>query len=307
MSFRWDGETYAKHSAPQRDWALDFLRRCLSEEDVRLVGLEPHGEESGEVLDIGCGDGGISAWLATQKFPSAKVVGIDISKGQLEYAKNAHKAIANLTFELYSAVEMPKEWHARFNLVLSFNALHWVKDHHLFLQQAHHVLREGGMLAFTLPLVGSSGYVRAIRAVCALPQWSPYLENCDLEGYPHNPHWIEDFIAKYHPSPRSDPQMELGQLLETQKQEFIESYRELLAKCSFAGQVVAIHPGPAHYEKPEELKKFIEQWLPHNQKIPEPQRDQFMEDFMELLLKGEDPDVWFNFQVTARKLILPKA
>jgi len=34
---------------------------------------------------------------------------------------------------------MPKEWHARFNLVLSFNALHWVKDHHLFLQQAHHV------------------------------------------------------------------------------------------------------------------------------------------------------------------------
>jgi len=124
--------------------------------------------------------------------------------------------------------------------------------------------------------------------------------------------------------------MELGQLLETQKQEFIESYRELLAKCSFAGQVVAIHPGPAHYEyvnhplgvgllrscvfllqnvcrKPEELKKFIEQWLPHNQKIPEPQRDQFMEDFMELLLKGEDPDVWFNFQVTARKLILPKA
>jgi trans-aconitate methyltransferase len=38
-----------------------------------------------------------------------------------------------------SATELPDEWRGRFDMVLSFTALHWVKDHLAALQQAHKV------------------------------------------------------------------------------------------------------------------------------------------------------------------------
>jgi trans-aconitate methyltransferase len=62
----WDSEDYLKHSSAQYKWAKELLGK-----------LDLQGTES--ILDIGCGDGKITAMIASL-VPSGDVVGIDIYK-----------------------------------------------------------------------------------------------------------------------------------------------------------------------------------------------------------------------------------
>ncbi len=65
MTFEFDAEKYKAASAHQKEWG----RKLIS-------GLNLTGSE--RVLDLGCGDGGITAQLA-ECVPDGMVVGIDAS------------------------------------------------------------------------------------------------------------------------------------------------------------------------------------------------------------------------------------
>ncbi|MDR2870610.1 MAG: class I SAM-dependent methyltransferase, partial [Deferribacteraceae bacterium] len=73
MSYEFNGEAYKKASAHQEDWG----KRLISE-------LNLQGNEA--VLDLGCGDGRVTAQLA-ELLPNGRVIGIDASKGMIESAK----------------------------------------------------------------------------------------------------------------------------------------------------------------------------------------------------------------------------
>lgn len=51
MMYQWDAADYERHSSPQQQWARDAIRA------LKLTGDE-------RVLDIGCGDGKVTAELA---------------------------------------------------------------------------------------------------------------------------------------------------------------------------------------------------------------------------------------------------
>src|ERR1043166_5653513 len=63
---KWDPEDYAKHSSAQLAWARELIAR-----------LKLRGDES--VLDIGCGDGKVTAELAAA-LPRGHVAGLDGSQ-----------------------------------------------------------------------------------------------------------------------------------------------------------------------------------------------------------------------------------
>ena len=69
----WKGDEYAKHSESQKSSAEDFLG-----------GINLHNATS--ILDVGCGDGKITAALA-RAVPQGKVVGIDISSSMIQFAQ----------------------------------------------------------------------------------------------------------------------------------------------------------------------------------------------------------------------------
>ncbi len=73
------------------------------------------------LLDVGCGDGRVTQSLA-ERVPGGPCVGIDPSPGMIAVAP----ASGNLTFEV-DAVETMR-FDDEFDLVVSFNALHWVTD-----------------------------------------------------------------------------------------------------------------------------------------------------------------------------------
>lgn len=119
MTFDFDGKKYQKASTHQKEWG----KRLVNELDLR-------GDE--KILDLGCGDGGITTQLA-ELVPKGAVLGIDTSQRMIEVANNHQKN--NLSFELKDINYL--DYKDKFDLVFSNATLHWVKDHDKLLRNVY--------------------------------------------------------------------------------------------------------------------------------------------------------------------------
>lgn len=137
MAHEFDGKKYEKASAHQKEWGAKLIS------DLALAGNE-------RVLDLGCGDGGITELIA-EALPNGEVVGIDASKGMIDTAKPKEKA--NLRFTLMDIDDIAFE--DEFDVIYSNATLHWVKDHHRLLKNAFKALRAGGLLRFNFAADGN--------------------------------------------------------------------------------------------------------------------------------------------------------
>ena len=156
---RWDGAEYDRVNALQR-WVAD---RSLAELTLR-------GDE--RVLDVGCGDGRISAEVA-DRVPRGSVLGLDPSPGMLEVART--RETRNLRFA-EGAVET-MQYAGDFDAVLSFNALHWVHDHALALARIRAALVDDGTSLLQLVCDGERPSVEDVAlATTADARWAACFE-----------------------------------------------------------------------------------------------------------------------------------
>ena len=90
-NYAWNAKDYAKNSTNQYAWAQELIPK-----------LNLSGKEA--LLDIGCGDGKITAELS-KALPHGKVVGIDSSQEMINLAKTTfpQKKFANLSFQQMDA------------------------------------------------------------------------------------------------------------------------------------------------------------------------------------------------------------
>jgi len=128
LPIEFDGQRYRQTSAHQKEWGS----RIISELALR-------GDES--ILDVGCGDGTLTAQLA-DRVPRGRVLGMDASTGMIEAART-HEC-PNLAFTVMDANDA--EYVAEFDLVFSNAALHWIKDHVKLLRILHRSLKDDGVL-----------------------------------------------------------------------------------------------------------------------------------------------------------------
>jgi trans-aconitate 2-methyltransferase len=157
----WDAKAYSERNALQK-WVANS----------HLAQLELDGTE--RVLDIGCGDGKITAEI-TRRLTSGSVLGIDPSTRMIAYAQ-AHFArieYPNLTFGVGDATSLP--YRGEFDLVVSFNALHWVRDQRAALRGVRDVLKPAGrtFLEF-VPQGPRESLEDVIEATCASEPWARY-------------------------------------------------------------------------------------------------------------------------------------
>jgi trans-aconitate 2-methyltransferase len=164
---QWDAEEYARNSAAQLTWARELIGK---------LGLSV--KES--VLDIGCGDGKVTAELAL-KVPHGEVVGCDSSPGMVEKARAAFPRAAhpNLSFLLKDARSL--DFRARFEVAFSNATLHWVKDQRAVLHGVARGLKPGGRLLFQM---GGRGNGEAVFAVANLmtasPEWRAFFNGFEF-------------------------------------------------------------------------------------------------------------------------------
>src|SRR5271163_4930408 len=107
---------------------ISALQHTMAEEVLALLSLK--GDE--RVLDIGCGNGKNTSEIAA-RVPRGSVVGVDFSTNMIAFARSQYVAShPNLKFEVADARHLP--FGPEFDLVVSFNALHWVPEQELALR-----------------------------------------------------------------------------------------------------------------------------------------------------------------------------
>src|SRR5580693_7647130 len=133
LATKWNAAAYAANSTVQQSWARELIAK-----------LKLRGDE--QVLDIGCGDGKVTAEIA-RAVPHGRVLGVDASPEMIAFAKKTFppSKISNLKFEVCDARKI-KSPAGSFDFVFSNAALHWVDDHEAVLKGAAAVLKPGGRL-----------------------------------------------------------------------------------------------------------------------------------------------------------------
>ncbi len=128
----WNALDYAANSSAQYGWGCELIDKLTLRGDERI-------------LDIGCGDGKLTALLA-QCVPAGVVVGIDASAEMVALASKRWGEGDRLMFRQMDAQEIRSatDLAGRFDVVFSNSVLHWVPDHPAVLAGIHHSLCASG-------------------------------------------------------------------------------------------------------------------------------------------------------------------
>lgn len=229
----WSPEHYFKNSATQFGHARSLL------ENYPFKGSET-------ILDIGCGDGKITAGLAGI-VPEGKVIGLDNNRSTLEFAKEKFNSetYPNIEFVEGDITDVTKL--GEFDLIVSFSCLHFVKDQLAALTGIRNNLADNGQIILMLYRKCRAQW-GALDSVSTNPKWALFFENYDPGYYEYLPDSYQ--IMLYESG--------LGQF----KSVFTEE--EILT-----------------YENLEVFKNFIKGWLPHLNVLP----GEFHDEFLNLFLK----------------------
>ena len=131
-ALKWNAADYAANSVVQQTWARELIAR-----------LHLRGNE--HVLDVGCGDGKITAEIA-RAVPQGLVVGVDASGEMISHARQTFPPLKNPNLEFHIGDARRLALRQQFDAVFSNAALHWVDDHEAILRGVSAVLKPGGRL-----------------------------------------------------------------------------------------------------------------------------------------------------------------
>jgi trans-aconitate 2-methyltransferase len=166
MTHEFDGKKYGEASAHQKEWGAKLVA------ELDLQGTE-------RILDLGCGDGALSAQIA-DLVPNGEVVGIDASRGMVEAARS--KGRKNLRFLLMDINEL--NYCERFDVAFSNATLHWIKDHKHLLRNVGRALRKGGRLRFNFAGEGNgSHFFSVIREAMSAEEFALHFAGFDWPWY----------------------------------------------------------------------------------------------------------------------------
>ncbi|MBC8094452.1 MAG: methyltransferase domain-containing protein [Akkermansiaceae bacterium] len=230
VAVAWNPGDYAANSASQQAWARELISK------LHLQGTE-------RVLDVGCGDGKITAEIASA-VPRGAVMGIDSSREMIHFARRKFPPgpISNLQFEIMDARSIRLE--QKFDLAFSNAALHWVDDHQAFLRGISGCLRSGARLVVSCGGKGNAQDVFvALRGEMRLKRWRDFFRKLQRAYFFYSP----------------------------------EDYSRWLPRFGFQSGSVRLADKDMAFENRDQFAGwFRTTWLPYTQRVPESAREDFI-------------------------------
>jgi SAM-dependent methyltransferase len=142
---QWDRWAADYEEPGRRNWASDEPNWGIWGVPEAQVGMLPSDVEGLDVIELGCGTGYVSAWLARR---GARPVGIDNSIAQLETAKRFQREFGLEFPLLHGNAEQVPFPDQSFDLAISeYGASIWC-DPYRWIPEAARLLRPGGRLIF---------------------------------------------------------------------------------------------------------------------------------------------------------------
>lgn len=221
-------DEYSKNNSLQFNFAMEVISHTEIPEDTRL-------------LDLGCGDG-----LLTKKIADfAKkgcVIGTDISEKMVDHANKTYISQSNLRF-----IQMDSSknfFRSQFDVVTSFNSLHWVKDQASALSGISNALIENGKAVLLLSHK-KSHYHNALDVICKNEKWNKY---------------FKDYI-----NPRSFFEVN----------EYQKLTEDAGLKIASLTEKEMVH----RYDSVEKFKAFLSASMANIKQIPDSLKNEFLDDF----------------------------
>jgi trans-aconitate 2-methyltransferase len=133
----WNPSQYLKFADERKRPAIDLIARIPLDAPRTIV-------------DLGCGAGNVTRLLA-DRWPQARVVGVDSSREMLERARASIGNDARFEWSEGDIASWRPSAGSKPDLVFSNAALHWLDDHETLLPRLLASAAEGGALAVQMP------------------------------------------------------------------------------------------------------------------------------------------------------------
>jgi trans-aconitate methyltransferase len=251
MKHIWQAEDYHEHSSVQFNAAIHLLQQ------IRFKGCE-------SVLDVGCGDGKITAMIANA-LPNGMIKGIDISPEMIRFARLKCSREANPTLEFIVQDAQKLDYHEQFDLIFSCFALQWLPNPELFFQGAFKSLKFSGLLVAAIPLGISQELEMAIKLTTSHPTWK---------------HYYESFVPNWHFKSGKD------------YEKFVIESGFCLSYFCPVSQVVL-------FETRVDFENYIVPWFTYLNPLPEHLKmiflKQLIDKYLDLVPAGEQGKISFKF------------
>ncbi len=253
---KWDASAYAANSTVQQNWARELIKK------LNLCGNE-------NILDVGCGDGKITAELA-RAVPHGNVLGVDASAEMITFAEANFplQKFPNLHFKIVDARKIKAD--KKFDLVFSNAALHWVNDHEGVLRGASSALKSGGQLLISCGGKGNAHEVfLALRPEMRLKRWRQFFRKMPLPYFFYAPSDYEKWLPKY----------------------------------GFKINSLQLAPKTVSYASAADFAMWLRTtWLPFTQRVPEKMQEEFISAVTLRYLAKHLPDATGNIHVRMVRL-----
>jgi len=238
---KWNAKDYADNSTAQLSWAKELISK-----------LNLQGNES--LLDIGCGDGKITASIANT-LPDGCAVGIDRIESMIKHAKDQF-SLPNLSFYAMDATKISLK--EKFDIAFSNAVLHWVHDHKSVLTSLKNHLTSNGKILFQMGGYGNAEDIQAvINGLITSDQWQEYFTG---------------FVVPYRFCT-------------------IEDYEQWLAETGFEAKRIQLIPKDMIHKNAEGLKGWLRTtWFPYTDQLPDSKKEDFLDNIVEQYLAEHPVD-----------------
>lgn len=237
----WDANGYHKNSAVQFNAALHLLK------NIKLKGSE-------RILDVGCGDGKITAQLA-QSVPRGLVLGIDKSPEMINFSQSMFlkSNYSNLCFQLTEIQEMNS--YNAFDIIFSSFSLQWIMNLDDFLDHVYKALTFNGFFIATVPLGIPQALEQSLQETLNRPRWCTY---------------FIDFVKTWDFREKDE-------------------YSKLIRFHKFHIKILELVFQKEFFSSKKSLENYLRYSFPHSAHLPEELRASFLSDVIHRFLEIEPP------------------